>query len=75
MKNIMCPPFRLMCTVGLNMYETLKEMLEQAEHIFDISELTSSQNFFVTVWSLGGVIIAFAENWNFELKFFFGEFF
>ena len=23
------------CTVGLNMYETLKKMLTQAEHIFD----------------------------------------
>ena len=34
----------------------------------NISELTTSQNFFVTVWSPGGVIIAFAENWNFELK-------
>ena len=41
----------------------------------NISELTTGQNFFVTVWSPGGVIIAFAENWNFELKFFFGEFF
>ena len=36
----------------------------------NISELTTSQNFFVTVWSPGGIIIAFAENWNFELKFF-----
>ena len=34
----------------------------------NISELTTSQNFFVIVWSPGGVIITFAENWNFELK-------
>ena len=38
-----------------------------------ISELTTSQNFFVTVWPPGGAIITFAENWNFELNFFFGE--
>ena len=38
--------------------------------LLNISELTTSQNFFVTVWSPGGVIITFAENWNFELKFF-----
>ena len=33
-----------------------------------ISELTTSQIFFATVWSPGGVIITFAENWNFQLK-------
>ena len=60
-------------TVGLNMCVTLKKCPHKP-NIFliplNISELTSSQNFFVTVWSPGGVIIAFAENWNFELKFF-----
>ena len=60
-------------TVGLNMCVTLKKCLHKP-NIFliplNISELTTSQNFFGTVWSTGGVIIAFAENWNFELKFF-----
>ena len=49
----------------------LEKMLEQGNYIFDIylsvSELISSQNFFVTVWPPGPDIIAFAENWNFEL--------
>ena len=52
---------------------TLKKMPAQAEHIFDTFEyflVDHNQKFFVTVWSPGGVIIAFAENWNFELKFF-----
>ena len=60
-------------TVGLNMYVTLKKcphMLNILLIPLNTSELTTSQNFFVTVWSTGGVIITFAENWNFELKFF-----
>ena len=60
-------------TVGLNMYKTLKKCSNKP-NIFliplSISELTTSQNFFVTVWPPGGAIITFAENWNFELKFF-----
>ena len=35
-----------------------------------ISELTTCQIFFVTVWPPGGAIITYAENWNFELKYF-----
>ena len=31
-------PLRIYHTVGLNMYETLMKMLEQAEHIFDTFE-------------------------------------
>ena len=62
-----------MHTVGLNMYVTLKKWPHK-QNIFliplNISELTKSQKFFVTVWPPGGVTIAFAENWNFELKFF-----
>ena len=60
-------------TVGLNMYETLKKCSHKPKIFLtplSVSGLTTSQNFFVTVWSPGGVIIAFAENWNFELKFF-----
>ena len=59
-------------TVGLNMYENLKKMLAKPNILLiplSISELTTSQNFFVTVWPPGGVIITFAENCNFELKF------
>ena len=41
----------------------------------NISELTTSKNFFATVWPPGGDIIAFAENWNFGLKFFFVNFY
>ena len=36
--------------------------------------LSISELIFLTVWPPGGAIITFAENWNFELKFF-GEFF
>ena len=60
-------------TVGLNMYETLKKCWNKPNIFFiplSISELTTSQNFFVTVWPPGGTNITFAENWNFELKFF-----
>ena len=31
-------PLRIYHTVGLNMYETLMKMLEQAKHIFDTFE-------------------------------------
>ena len=58
-------------TVGLNVKETLKKCSHKL-NIFlipvSISELTTSQNFFVTVWPPGGAIITFAENWNFELN-------
>ena len=37
--------------------------------LLSISELTTSQKFFITVWPPGGANITFAENWNFELKF------
>ena len=58
-------------TVGLSICVTLKKMAAQAEHIFDTFEyFWVDHKFFVTVWSPGGVIIALAENWNFELKFF-----
>ena len=55
------------------MYETLMKMLEQAKDIFDTFEyfwVDHKSKFFVTVWPPGGIIITFAENWNFELKFF-----
>ena len=71
--QIHCANTTSLYTVGLNMCVTLKKCPHKP-NIFliplNISELTTSQNFFVTVWSPGGVIIAFAENWNFELKFF-----
>ena len=54
------------------MQETLKKCPHKL-NIFlihlSISELTTSQNFFATVLPPGGAIIAFAENWNFELNF------
>ena len=60
-------------TVGLNMHKTLKKCSNKP-NIFliplSMSEVTTSQNFFVNVWPPGGVIITFAENWNFVLKFF-----
>ena len=67
----------LVNTVGLNMPETLKKCSYKPKLLFiplSISELTTSQNIFVTVWPSGGTIITFAENCNFELIFF-GKFF
>ena len=55
------------------MFETLKKCLHKLNILLialSISELTTSQKIFVTVWPPGGDIITFAENWNFELKFF-----
>ena len=60
-------------TLGLNIYKTLKKCSNKP-NIFliplSISDLTTSQKNFVIVWPPGGAIITFAENWNFELKFF-----
>ena len=55
------------------MHKTLTKMLAQAKYIFDTFEyfrVDQKSNFFVTVWPPGGAIVTFAENWNFELKFF-----
>ena len=57
----------------LDMCVTLKKVPAHAEHIFDTFEyflVDHKSNFFVTVWPPGGAVITFAENWNFELKFF-----
>ena len=65
-----------LCTVGLNMSETLQNMLAQAKLFLvpiSISELTTSQNFFGAVWPPSGATTTFTKNWNFDLKIFFGE--
>ena len=55
------------------MNETLEKSSDKRNTFLiplSISELTTSQKFFVTVWQPGGIIITLTENWNFELKFF-----
>ena len=65
-----------LCTVGLNLQETLKKMAAKYHHIFDTFKhfwVARMRNFFDPSMAIGGAAISFFLNLNFGPKIFLGN--